>query len=162
MSEMGPIQPQGSDQDTLRTHLMIGLTASMQLMAEKVGEFAQSMNVLSKRVEQVDYERKRDRSFLILGILIVVVSVVGVGLVVRDNRKTLHILERVTGPEAQAANAANTARIVDEIDCNGEENLRKVLEELARTIPQIKVPEEAELCRELREQQETATTTTSG
>lgn len=160
--------PTPADNDTLKTHLLIGLTASMTMMAEKVGELAVVTKTLTVKVQQGDEERERDRRWFKLACAVFFVATVLGGTAIWQNRKTtndtalsLAILQKVTGPEATAANQANTQllvnQIIEAVDCKAEENNRVILESVRRVVPEIEIPEVRDACREVRP----ATTTTT-
>jgi hypothetical protein len=169
--------PPSADQDTLKTHLLIGMTASMTMMAEKVGELSVATRVLTRRVEQGDEERDRDRRWFKLACVVVLAAFLLGGIIVWDNHRSvrdtaaqgqntaaaLAILQRVTGPEATAEQNANTQKAIDRIvatsDCNDEENLREIVSQLKDVLPNVKVPAERPECAIIRKQQESTSTT---
>lgn len=159
-----------SETDTLKTHLLIGLTASMTMMAEKVGDLASASRTLTRRVEQGDEERERDRRWFKLACTVFALSYALGAFVIWDNRQnvkntadSLAILRTVTGPEATRAQSRETQRVVDSIlansDCQGEENLRIFMEAVRPQLTDIQIPAERPECAVLREQREATTTT---
>ena len=171
-TETSTLQSSADSEGTLKTHLLIGMTASMTMMAEKVGELAVATKTLTRRVEQGDEERERDRRWFKLACFVFAGAFLLGGLVIYQNRRStqdtaaaLAILQRVTGPEANAAQAANTAlivtQIIEAVDCKVEENNRIVLESIRTEIPNIRIPEVRDACREIRNPQPTPETTTT-
>jgi hypothetical protein len=155
-----PTTPQGytakdlSQSPTLQQHLLIGLYASLSTMVstvtnfgDKVTELTLAVKTVHEEVRIVDDRRKRDRIVFGFMVVVLLLVVLGLGIIASGNRDQLEILRQATGPDAQAAQAANTAHIVLEIDCNGEENNRQLLVAV-EGITHVPAPATREECKQ--------------
>ena len=125
--------------DSLAQHLMVGLTANMQVMASNVGIMAEKIGALGLRVKE-DSNRNFWRWMTTL-----IVIVIG-AVFIYQNSKALDILNNATNPAAQARAAKSQSDALQKIDCDGEVNLILLTKNFAKTIQQITVPELSNEC----------------
>lgn len=131
-----PLPP---DPGTLIQHVIIGLTANIQVMASNVTTMARTMGALGIKVDQ---KEKRDLWRWISVAVVVVVA----AIFISQNRQTLSILVNATGPAAQAKAAQAQADAIQHIDCDEEANLIIYTSHLRRVVPDIDIPEFSPEC----------------
>lgn len=140
------------------SHKLINLTASLTVLAHNSAAMATSVKAVSEQIGDVEEKRRRDRIIFGFCIVLLVVVIGFGGAVVSGNREQLHILRDATSPEAQARQAEATERIVQRIDCNSQESLRRVLEGFSRNNPNMTVPPREPQCEALLGKTSTTTT----
>lgn len=126
--------------DSLAQHILIGLTANMQVMATNVATMASTMKNLGISFKE-DHRRNSWRWVTTLVMVAVLIFAVYI------NREGLQILQKATGTEAQKAQAAGQANALRQIDCDGEVNIIIYTANLTKALPQVPIPELSPQCQ---------------
>ena len=149
-----------TETDTLKTHMIINLNSNMLMMSQLVGEMSVAVKEVALRITDVEERRRRDRVMFGFSLLIVVMVAGFIISQVQSNNQQLEILKRATSPAAAAASAANTQKVVRQIDCNDKINDRDLLLSVRDLAPNISIPEVPPDCEAIIEEMERSTTTT--